>query len=523
MEEKENVISVSAEETAAPEEQSAPAAPDGETKHEYEPKGIAKVLDRFFKFKKRGSTMKKEIVAGISVFLVSVCVLLVNTRIICETLGAGREGYVGTYLAATIVSFVGTMAIGLIGNLPLVQVSSLGLSTAFVSLLGAENGLTYHNLLAVSFVSAIVYTVVMAVPQSRRFVMNALPAPVRNALPVGMGLYMISYAVESSGLLEVAGQASAQPDTLGVIAIAAGLIAAAAVVIFKKLRLAHPYLWGFLVGVLLYYLLGVIFAMNSVFTVNRGYIAFGAENMYSIGFGFTGLEFGAVFTKGFDFSAYDGNVFMLFAGGIFTFMFMGMYETESAVSSAALEGAEDEGARGKVLLVNAATNLVAPILGSAPVSAGRQSAAAAGDGGRTGLTSVTAGVGYLVAAFTWLFFALLATYTAPVAEYGHVTSNSFAEYASAGFAITDGVMLALGLFMMKGVGNVKVADIGEFVPFAATAALLAVTRNIVLAATAGTIAYVIMKLLSFRPGEIRSIGIPTAVLAAVLLFSSIAM
>ena len=104
--------------------------------------------------------MKREVVAGISVFLISVCVLLMNTRIICETLGSDRAGYAGAYLAATIVSFVGTMLLGFVCNLPLVQVSSLGLSTAFISLLGAQNGLTYYNLLAVFFVGAIVYVVV---------------------------------------------------------------------------------------------------------------------------------------------------------------------------------------------------------------------------------------------------------------------------------------------------------------------------------------------------------------------------
>lgn len=96
---EENVIVSNSEEVAVEQEQAQP----------YEPKGLAKGLNKFFKFKERGSTMKREVVAGISVFLISVCVLLMNTRIICETLGSDRAGYAGAYLAATIVSFVGTM------------------------------------------------------------------------------------------------------------------------------------------------------------------------------------------------------------------------------------------------------------------------------------------------------------------------------------------------------------------------------------------------------------------------------
>lgn len=502
---------------AAPEaEESAPA---------YEPKGIARVLDRFFRFKERRSTMKKEVIAGLSAFLISVCVLLVNTRLIGEQLAADGAGYAGTYLAATLVAFVGTMVIGFVSNLPLVQVSGLGMTSSVIAMLGAGNGLTYYNMLAVTFVGAIVYAVVMAVPASRKFVMDALPEPVRKALPVGMGLYLISYAVERSGMLDIVGVTSNAPSgAIGAVAIAAALVSAAAVVIYKKLRFAHPYLYGLLTGVLVYYVLGVIFAFNTVFSVNRGYIALGAENMYTIALGFSGLKFGEVFTSGFDFSAYTGNVVMLFVGGALTFFFMGMYGSEASVGATALEGAvSDEKSKGRALLVNAATNIVAPVLGSAPVSVGSQSAAAAGDGGRTGLTSVTCGVGYLVAMFTWLFFALLATYTATVSEYGHATSNSFAEYAMAGFALTDGVMFALGLFMMKGIRDLKSGHIDELVPFVATAAIFAVTRNIVMAVTAGVVAYVILKLLSFKVDTIKGIGIPTAVLAVVLLFASIAM
>lgn len=190
---EENVIVSNSEEVAVEQEQV----------QTYQPKGLAKGLNKFFKFKERGSTMKREVVAGISLVLISVCVLLMNTRIICETLGSDRAGYAGAYLAATIVSFVGTMLLGFVCNLPLVQVSSLGLSTAFISLLGAQNGLTYYNLLAVSFVGAIVYVVVMAIPASRKFVLAALPEPIRKALPVGTGLYMISYALKTCGVITV--------------------------------------------------------------------------------------------------------------------------------------------------------------------------------------------------------------------------------------------------------------------------------------------------------------------------------
>lgn len=471
--------------------------------------------------------MKKEVLAGISAFLISVCVLLVNTRIICETLSSDQAGYVGTYLAATLISFVGTMVIGFVCNLPFVQLPSLGMTSSFIALLGAGNGLTYYNLLVISFFGALVYSVVMAIPASRAFVLGALPASVRKALPVGVGLYMISYAFNKSGIAVAAAGSVGIVDVgslapFGLTVFIACLVTFLAVVIFKRLKVSHPYLFGFGIGLIVFYALGALIAFDSIFKVDRGYIAFGAENMYTIADGFAGIEFGAVFTKGFDFSAYGGNVFTFVVGGILTYFLMGMYETDSSVEAAALEGAEaDDKSRSKAFIVNAATNVIAPILGSAPVSVGKQSAIAAGDGGRTGLTAVTCGIGYFIALFTWLFFALFATYTATVSEYGHAISNSFAEYAQAGFAITDMAMLALGVFLLKGFADCNFKDIAEFIPFAVVVAAIAFMQNIVIGAGIGMTAYVLVELFSFKPERIKNIGASRWVITVLLLLTFI--
>lgn len=502
---------------------------EAELKEEYTPTGLAKILNRFFKFKERGSTMKREVLGGLSVFLISVCVLLMNTRIVCETLGSNGSGYAGIYLAATIVSFIGTMLVGLVCNLPLVQVSSLGLSTAFVSMLGAQNGLTYYNLLAVSFVGAIVYTAIMAIPASKKFVMNALPDPVRKAIPVGMGLYIISYALKTSGIInmELSGAVSvidfSALSSLAIVAFVAAVATVVAIFVFKKLNFAHPYLYGFLSGLLLFYLIGVVASFNTLFSVNRAYIALGAENMYSIVFGFSGIEWGAVFTKGFDFSAYMGNVVTLFIGGALTFLFIGMYEAESAMESVELGGVSCASGRGKALLLNAVVNVAAPLIGSTPISIGKQSAIASEDGARTGLSSVVCGIGYALAMFTWAFFALFATYTAVVSEYGHATSNSFAEYAQAGFMISSFAMLVLGTFMLRGVKNCNCENLTEFIPFVATVALTAFTQNIVIGVAIGVMSYIVLKLFSFKKQEIIGIGLPTGILALCLLVTLIFM
>ncbi len=139
------------------------------------------------------------------------------------------------------------------------------------------------------------------------------------------------------------------------------------------------------------------------------------------------------------------------------------------------------------------------------------------DGGRTGLSSVVASIGFIAAMFTWAFFALMATYTATVSDYGHATSNSYAEYALAVFAIADGVMLFVGIMMMKGMGGIDAGRLDEIIPFAATVAGIALTQNIVYGVAAGMILWVVLKLFSFKLEEIKSIGVPSASLTAVLI------
>ena len=118
------------------------------------------MLEKFFHLSDRGTSVGQEVKAGISVFLISVCALFMNIQIVMEAY-SGNIPYSGIYLGATITAFVGTLILGFLCNLPLVQTSSLGMSTILISMLGVDSGLTYANLLAVTFVAAVIYLVIM--------------------------------------------------------------------------------------------------------------------------------------------------------------------------------------------------------------------------------------------------------------------------------------------------------------------------------------------------------------------------
>ncbi len=471
---------------------------------------------------------------------VSVCALFMNLQIVTKAF-SGNIPYCGLYLAATLTAFAGTLLLGLLCNLPLVQTASLSLSTVLISTLGAGTGLTYENLLAVSFISAVIYLALMLIPQAKKFVYSLLPGSVRKALPVTMGLYVAYIALANMGLLDGLALADLSNAAQGGASVApylrlcamAGVITIAAVLLLKKRRVSVPMLNGLVWGLLVFFLIAAVggdLLFGNVFAQNRIWVGINPDKlgeMYTIARGFRELELGAVVTKGFDFSAYiaaGGNVAMLFIQGVLTFLFVGMYESEASVLGANADNQllDDDGyesASGRILLANAITNAAAPILGAAPVSVGKQSAVATEDGGRTGLTSVVCAIGYLIAAFTWLPFALLSAYNASVPEYGHA-GYVFPNVIQAGFQAVDGVMLLAGLGMLRGARKLEGMDWDEMVSFGATVAVGVFSQNIAYGVAAGVLVFALAKLFSFQSVELKKAGAAVwimAVMSAVLL------
>ena len=140
----------------------------GTEKPEKKHSGLSRILNKYFHHIDRGGSMKSEITAGCLMCILSVCGMFMNMQLITtmtvsgpyagatvEQIAANGEIIAGTYFISMLIAFLGSLAIGLIARLPLVQVSGLGLSTVMISLVGTKSGLTYYNLLAVCFVSAI--------------------------------------------------------------------------------------------------------------------------------------------------------------------------------------------------------------------------------------------------------------------------------------------------------------------------------------------------------------------------------
>lgn len=500
---------------------------------------IGTFFNRFFHYYERGSNMKKEILGGLSMFLVSICALFLNMSVLSDAFSSDVP-YLGLYLASTIISFIGTLVIGLIANLPLTQTASLTISSVFISMIGANSGLSYYNLLVVTFFCAIIYTILMSIPIVRRKIYEALPSGVRKALPVALGLLVAGLALNHIGVVDlVLNPSSISSDTRPTYAyfcIIMGVIGLIVTALYKLAKAKHPFLYGFVTTTILFFFVAAVSGtdgeiFSAVFSTNRAWIGINPDangEMYSITEAFSQLHFGEVFTSGFDFSSFTeagGDVFFLFVEGILVFLFMGMYESEAGIRMADENGQIliDENSDKRVrraLLVNSATNVIAPLFSIAPVTVSKESSLASGDGAKTGLASVVASIGYLIMMFQWVVFIFFATYVPVVPEYGHA-GYVFSTVVDSTFQIAASVIFVLSLCSLKAVKKVDFSDAKEFVPFLITVVFTLFLQNIAFGVALGVVSYVVIKLFSFKKEEIKSITLPTSILSIISLLTAL--
>lgn len=533
------------------------------------PGGLSRALNGFFHFLDRGGSLGGEVAAGIGMGLLAVCVTFVSMQLVGNVLTADVElvnspqnaanieaalAYAQLYAGSIIVSVLGTLAIGVAANLPLVQVSSMGLLGAMLCLVEAGSGLTYQNLLFINLIAGIVYAVVVLVPGLRSFVYNAVPQSVRRGLPVACGLIFAWAALRVSGLLTPASVSLGGAKQLVVIsgmeASASGLGlatlagVAVAIVLYVAQRVTgkgKPALVSLLGGFVVYLALGFVMggfdtsSADSVANLGRVWVVAGSQASAATPFGdsyltyamsavsgvFSGIA-GAV-SAGADFSGYTGNAIALVASGVLCYLFGALFTTEGTLAAVGTETGlelEGEGAGRTAKAVNAVANVVAPLLGCGGVLTDELGVGAAQDRGRSGLASVVAAVVLLVSLFVMIFPGLLATEVYPVTS---MNQWNYFAYGGSGFVyviravalgVADVVMACIGVSMALGLRRLSGAR--ELVPAVVMAVCGVLTLNVVVGVAAGLLVYLLMSIPA-RSKDPSALTVPMVVLEALLL------
>ena len=154
-------------------------------------------MDRFFHVTEKGSTIRTEIMAGITTFMAMAYILMVNAGMFSSL---GTVSYGAIYIATAISAVIGTVLIGLLSNLPLAQASGMGLNAFFVYTVCFTFGLSYANALVLVLVDGIVF-VLLTVTGLRKMIFDAIPAAVKTAISAGIGLFIAFIGLQNAGIV----------------------------------------------------------------------------------------------------------------------------------------------------------------------------------------------------------------------------------------------------------------------------------------------------------------------------------
>ena len=460
-------------------------------------------MEKRFHLKEHGTTVRTEIMAGITTFMAMAYILMVNAGMFADL---GVVSYGAIYIATAISAVIGTVLIGLLSNLPLAQASGMGLNAFFVYTVCFGFGMSYANALVLVLVDGIVF-VLLTVTGLRKMIFDAIPKAVKTAISAGIGLFIAFIGMQNAGIVVDDGATLVNLRSFNVFTggvtwaeifpVLITLIAVFVIGALSKKKVKGAVLWGMLGSAVLYYIVGFI-------SVPGFYETSVAPNLTSDFFGafkdFGTQAFGKVFTEGFDFSAYiaangSTNFIVTFLTSMLAFCMVDMFDTLGTLYGACATGnmLTPEGNvpnMDKAMLADAIATCCGAVCGTSTVTTFVESSSGVAEGGRTGLASMATAA---------LFF--IAMFLAPVAQL-------IPTYACAA------ALIYVGVLMMANVKDIEWSDPTTAVPAFLTIAFMPLTYNISYGIAFGLIAYIFIKIFT---GKIKEINAGTWIIG--LLFT----
>ena len=464
-------------------------------------------MDKFFRVTEKGSTIRTEIVAGLTTFMAMAYILMVNAGMFADL---GTVSYGAIYIATAISAIVGTVLIGLLANLPLAQASGMGLNAFFVYTVCFGFGLSYANALVLVLVDGLVF-LLLTVTGLRKIIFDAIPQAVKTAIAAGIGLFIAFIGMQNAGIVVDDGATLVNLHSFNLLGgnnswadifpILLTLVTVFVIGAMSYKKVKGAILWGILGSAIVYYIVGLI-------TVPGFYATAVAPNLTSDFFGafkdFGSQAFLKVFTEGFDFSAYIAangmtSFIVMFLTTMLAFCMVDMFDTLGTLFGACSAGnlLDKDGNVpnvNKAMLADAVATCTGAICGTSTVTTFVESSAGVAEGGKTGLASMATA-----------FFFFVAMFLAPVAQL-------IPTYACAA------ALIYVGVLMMSNVRNIQWDDPAVAVPAFLTIAIMPLTYNISYGIAFGIISYVMIKMFS---GKVKEINVATwiiAVLFAVMFF-----
>ena len=414
-------------------------------------------MERYFRLSQHGSTVRTEVIAGLTTFLTMAYIIFVNPDILSTT-GMDRDAvFVATCLAAAI----GSAVMGLWANWPIGMAPGMGLNAFFAFTVVGAMGFTWQQALGAVFISGLIFLFLSATG-IRRWLVAGIPASMRSGVAAGIGMFLGIIALQSAGIVV---DSPATLIALGDLTAPGALLAVAGffiIVALDALRVTGAILIGILVITLAAILLGVsqfggILSMPpSIAPTLLQLDVWGA-----LGFGIFHVILVMVLVEVFD--ATGTLIGVAKRAGLLT---EGPAHTNPGLSRA--------------LMADSTAITVGSMLGTSSTTAYVESASGVQAGGRTGLTALVVAVLFLLA----MFFAPLAGAVPPYA--------------------TAPALLYVATLMVRELAEIAWDDVTEAAPAVLTALVMPFTYSIANGLAFGFISYAAIKLLTGKASHVHA-------------------
>jgi AGZA family xanthine/uracil permease-like MFS transporter len=407
------------------------------------------MLEKIFKLKQNRTTVRTEFVAGIITFLTMSYILVVNPNI----LSASGMDKAALFTATALASVLGTLFMAFIPNLPIAQAPGMGLNSFFAFSVVLGLGYSWQMALTAVFIEGIIF-IILTFFNVREMIVKSIPITIKNAIPVGIGLFITFLGLQNAGLIV--------RDENTMVTLGA---------------MSNPHVWvaslGLILTAALYYkkvhgafLIGIV--MATVFAIILGLVQLPSGTLVSLPPNispiFMQFEWDHIFTLD-----------MLIV--VFTFLFVNLFDTIGTLLGVASKiGITDKDGNfpqiKKALFADALGTTFGAVLGTSTVTSYVESASGVAVGGRTGLTALSTATMFALALFLApLFLMVPASATAPA-------------------------LILVGLFMITAVVKINFDNMTEALPAFLTIVMMPFAFSIAQGIIFGMLSYVLLKALS---------------------------
>ena len=405
------------------------------------------MLKKLFGFDPAKTTVRTEMLAGITTFLTMSYILAVNPSMFSQLDGMSAGA---VFTATALAAVVGSLTMALWAKLPFGLAPGMGLNAFFVFTVCMGMGYSWQFALTAVFIEGLIF-IILTLTNLREAIVNAIPASLKNAIGAGIGLFIAFIGLQNAGIianndatLVSLGEITGGSPLLGLI----GLVITGVLVV-KDVR------GGLLIGILLTTLIGIPMGITNY----QGLVS----APHSLSDIFCKFEWENIFTLD-----------MLVV--VFTFLFIDMFDTIGTLVGVCTKAnmLNPDGTIPRVkqaFMADAIATTVGACLGTSTTTTYVESASGVAQGGRTGLTAFVVACCFAISLFfSPIFLAIPSAATAPV-------------------------LIIVGLFMLGPIKNIKLDDYAESIPAFITIVMMPLAYSISDGILLGMISYVVLNVL----------------------------